>query len=116
MTLRPIAYGTGLTLSTDGKLRAEPDAPRNRQVLICERMCGGWSINEGETSFCLNNDGHWEREPPVYSRDEAFYARCRLVDPPARIEFGYAPPPGWCPLPNAKEEVEAPPGEEAKHA
>lgn len=78
LTLRPIAYGTGLTLSTDGKLRIEPNVPRHREILIHERS-GLWSINEGESAYVLDQDGDWVREPPPSERDDDWHARCRYA-------------------------------------
>lgn len=75
LTLRPIAYGTGLTLSTDGKMRIEPI----RNALT------RWSISG--TAYCLNRKGQWEHEPIPSDRDEAFYSRCRYASLDETAEF-----------------------------
>lgn len=92
MTLRPIAYGTGLTLSTDGKLRIQNMArARENEIVIQERpSIGGtrWSINPWiAADSCLNRDGEWEYEPQPSSRDDEFYARCRFASLDEAVEF-----------------------------
>lgn len=84
MKLRPVVYATGLTLSTDGKLRILPltDRVGQREIVIMERQgrdAVRWSISvDIHSGCCLNRDGDWEYEPVPSSRDDEFYARCRF--------------------------------------
>lgn len=81
--MRPIAYGTGLTLSTDGKLRIIPITNiYEQEIVIVERKgrdVTRWSISRSMgQDCCLNRDGQWEIEPIPSSRHEEFYRRCRF--------------------------------------
>jgi len=87
INLRPIAYGTGLTLSTDGALRIGPIRTKyDYEIVIQERKgkdangnaVARWSIYASSAS-CLNRDGWWEIERQPSSRDEAYFARCRYA-------------------------------------
>lgn len=64
LKLRPIAYGTGLTFSTDGKLRIEPIRTKyDYEILIWETKAG-WLIRRNQhTRHCLNASGHWDEVP-----------------------------------------------------
>lgn len=91
MTLRPIAYGTGLTLSTDGKLRIVPRKHESDWEIAIEENQGRgvvrWSIRRVGDNCCLNRDGRWEYEPQPSSRDDAFFARCRFASLDDAVEF-----------------------------
>lgn len=92
MTLRPIAYGTGLAVvaKRDGTVIV-PWRDGYHEIVIEERQGADvtrWAIYpfHGVPS-CLNREGEWEYEPLPSNRDDEFYARCRFASLEDAVEF-----------------------------
>lgn len=79
INLRPIAYGTGLTLSTDGALRIGPIRTKyDYEIVILDIDCGWLILKDINSQFHLTKDGDWFNRKPR-GDDEAFFARCRYA-------------------------------------
>lgn len=94
VSLRPIAYGTGLSLLNDGKLRIIPLEGMRNEIIIQERPRYGityWSINESTASgsSVLDRNGDWIFEPQPSSRTDEYLASTRyatLAEAVSRLE------------------------------
>ena len=90
--LRPVAYATGLTVSTDGTLRILPLVSGfDAEIMIQERPgvnVTRWSIDASRAAgCCFNRDREWEYETLPSNRDDDFYRRCRFASLEEAVAF-----------------------------